>query len=584
MKGGRVRGLNTDSRPPDVPLGTIFEQTNTTRDFFNDGTAGSAGWAMRGDFLREVSYVIFKDAADSKIKAFSGDSRNLDPALSSATANTTIQAAIDAVSTDYAGDVNRDKGTIIIRNNNFYTGLDLTLKSGVILRGEGEGTWLTGKITVQDTSDNSGMYNIRLYNAAADHCLYVNGARSFRAVDCVFELNNTTLTKFPVLVDGGTAFGALNTFERCKIVSKGHGFKQMASASTHYTNTTMLRDCWIGYNAGGVASGGQIGVNVDGDGVEKNFQMHNCYVESWDTSIVLDEGNCHLQNIWLDTCTTAGITVSKAAVDNENIFIDVGTASITTQPLLVIDGRKFYVTSPHYSLVYDTRRVNPETSWIQKYIMRHAEFVPYSLYFGHNATTTGEGVFATTTLSGTAGNSGNYSQGQWCRYTGAGASGDNSGFRYTGTPYTYAGWGPAYFAKFRVFDKTNTRGWFGLFSVSTEPAGDDWLTAADGFGIGWKDGQANFQEVNNNAAGATVYTDTGIAFASNTIYTVEIRSEPGTTPRWGYSINEATMTFQTAELPTPSTTLFPHFNIEETAATTARLLDRFMVYIRIKTN
>lgn len=580
LKGGRIRGLSSDSRPSDVPLGTIFEQTNTTRDFYNDGTTGAGGWALRGDFLREASYVIFKDAADSKIKAFSGDSRNLDPALSNSSAQTTIQAAIDAVSADYAGDVNRDKGTIMIRNNNFYTGLDLTLKSGVILRGEGDGTWLTGKITVQDTSDNAAMYNIRLYNDAADHCLYLNGSRSFKAVDCVFELNNTTAGKYPVLIDGGTAFGALNTFDRCKIVSKTNGFMQRASATTKYTNTTMLRDCWIGYNAGGTATGGQVGVTADGDGVEKNFLMHNCYVEAWDTAIVLDEGMCHLEGVWLDTVNTAGIDVSKAAIDQENMYIDVGTASITTQPLLVLGGRKLYATSPHYSYVYDTRRLNPDTAWIQKYLLRHAELVPYSLYFGHNATTTGEGIFATTTASGTAANSGNYSQGHWCRYTSAGGGTDNAGFRYTGSPYTYRGWNPLYFAKMRIFDKANTRGWFGLFSVSTEATGDDWLNAAHGFGLGWKAGDANWYEVHNDGTGATVYTDTGIAIASNTIYTLEIRFED-TTPRVGYSINESAMTFQTTELPAQQTALFPHFNVEETAVA-AKLLDRFMVYIKPK--
>lgn len=526
------------------------------------------------------SYVIEKTASGSNYNARNSSTGAI---LSGpTTAQTAIQAAIDDLSTGFAGDVNRHKGAIFIRSNAFYTGLDLTLKSGIWLVGEGQGTVLTGKVTVQDTADSCGMYNLNIGQTSADHCLYLNGARSFTAQNCVFYLNNTTLTKFPVLIDGGTAFGSTNTFIKCQILSKGHGLKQVASATTKYTNTTSLYDCYVLYNAGSTATGGQIGLNFDGDGVEKNIFCRNVYLEGWDTAVALDEGQCHLEGMYVDVVNTAGIDVTQAAIDQENILIDVSTASTTTQPLLVLGGRKFYAVSPHYSMTYDARSLNFETAFIQKYILKnkHDVFIPYGLAQGHGAA--GQGLFVNATgTSVSSANSGNYTLGHWHRYTGNATDLGPCGLRYTGASFTFRGWNPGYFAKMSVFDKANTRGWFGLFSVSTAPTGNDWLNAAYGCGIGWKSGDANFSTINNDGSGASVYTDTGIAFASNTPYTIEIRVEDST-PRFGYSINQSTMTFVTTELPTQTVALFPHFQIEQAGAATARLLDRFLWYVKPK--
>ena len=382
------------------------------------------------------SYLIEKEGSGAStyyVKNMSKDCID----QSGVTANTAIQYAIDTLVTGFDGDATRRKGTVFIRNNEFYTGLDLTLKSGVWLVGEGYGTILTGKITVQDTSDTCGMKNIWLTNTAADHCLYVNGARWFTAEDCQFYLNNTTLTKYPVLIDGGTDYSTSNVFNRCKIVSKGHGLKQQASATSKYSNTTTLRDCYVVFIGTPLpGTGGEVGINVDGDAVEKNFYAENCYVESWDTGISLDNGWCHLENMWLDTCTTAGISVTQAALNTGSQYINAVTANITTQPLLVLGGRKYYATSGNYSMVYDNRKVLPNTAWVEKYLFpAHNAAQPYGAFYGHNSGDAGEGLFSQVAISGTTVNAGDYANGRWVRYTSAGASGDNCGFRYTGVPF-----------------------------------------------------------------------------------------------------------------------------------------------------
>jgi hypothetical protein len=539
------------------------------------------------DFIRKAwgpySYVVEK--VGSGLNAYNArNMTNGEVSFGPTTAQLATQNAIDDLSTGFGGDVNRPKGAVFIRNNNFYLSLDLTLKSGVWLLGEGEGTWLSGKITVPNQADQCGIEKIKLEQTAADHCLYLNGAGHFTARDSTFYLNNTTLTKFAVLIDGGTLGGYNNDFDRCKILSKGHGLKQTPSASSHYTNSTDFRHCYFLYNAGGgQATGGQIGMIVDGDGVEKNFRAEHCYMELWDTAVDLDEGFCTLDQMWLDNVNTAGVNVSQAAVNQANMYLDLRTVNVTgTKPILILGGRKYYVPATNNSIVYDSRSLHPEFAWIQKYITknRHDVFMNYGLCMGHGAA--GQGMFVNATATGaSSANSGNYSEGNWHRYTGNATDLGPAGIRYTGAAFTHRGWNPTYFAKFRVFDKANTRGWFMLSSLSTVPTGDDWINAASGFGIGWKSGDANFQEVHNDGTGVSIYTDTGIPFASNTVYTLELRFED-TTPRVGYSINDAAMVFQTAELPAQQTALFPHFQIEQAGAATARLLDRFLWYVKPK--
>jgi hypothetical protein len=571
---GRLMGLSSDTKPTTYPTGTTFFETDKVREFWFNGT----NWKLKQSEISDHSYIIYRDPTDTNYKSINTLLGTVE--FDSATANTVIQSTIDALVASYAGDANRAKGSIFIRNYNFYTGLDLTLKSKINLVGEGEGSIFTGKVTVQDASDNAGLYKMSLGTAADDHVLYLNGAQFFVARDCQFYLNNTTLTKYPVLLDGGTNFGTSALFDKCKIVSKGNGLMQRASATTKYNNTTTLKDCYVIYNPGGTATGGQIGLNFDGDGVEKNTHVENCYIESWDTAISLDEGQCSFENIWIDSVNTAGIDVTKAAIDQQNIYISVSGVSVTTQPLLVLGGRKFFSVSPNYGMVYDSRSMNPQNAWIEKYLIpRMSPLYPNGMLYGHGIV--GEGLLTQITNSGALTNSGNYSLGSWCRYTSAGGGTDNAGFRDTAAAFAYRGWNPHFFAKMRIFDKANTRGWFGLFSVSTEPTGDDWLNAAHGFGLGWLAGATNWFTIHNDGTGATVYTDTGIALASDTIYTLELRFEDTPTARVGYSINESAMVFTTTELPAQQTALFPHFQVEETAAA-AKLLDRFQVFIRPK--
>jgi len=456
----------------------------------------------------------------------------------------------------------------------------LTLKSGVWLVGEGTGTVLTGKITVADQADTAGLYNLNVGTTAADNVLYLNGPRSFTAQNCLFYLNNTSLTKFPVLIDGGTTFGALNSFYKCQILSKGHGLKQMASATTKYTNTTTLRDCYILYNGGAVATGGQTGLIFAGDAVEKNLLCDNLYMEQWDTAISLDETLCHLENIYVDVVNTAGIDVTQASINAGNQYIHVKTPSTTTQPLLVLGGRKYYASSSNLSMVYDNRRIQPYTAWIEKYLVpSHNTTQSYGALYGHNSGSAGEGLLSQLTIAGTPINSGDYTNGRWVRYTSAGTAGDNAGWRYTGTPYTYRGWNPSYFVKMRTDNTAASRGWFGWMSTSTEPTGDDFLNALSGVALGWLAGDTNWQIITNDGTGVTSYASTGVAIATNTIYTLEIRAED-TTPRFGYSINGATMAFVTSNLPAQTTALYPVFQLEQTTTAAGKNLDRFHVFTR----
>lgn len=500
------------------------------------------------------------------------------------TAQNVIQAAIDDLAAGLGTDTNRQKGMIFIRNNEFVgssgSPLSLTLKSGIWLVGEGDGTVCQGKITVQDQSDGAGMKNIQLYNSAADHCLYINGAYFFHAENCQFYLDNTTLTKYPVLIDGGTTYSTSAIFDKCKIVSKGNGLKQQASATTKYSNTTTIRDSFIVFVGTPLpATGGQIGLDFDGDAVEKNLFVENCYIESWDTPISLDNGWAYLNNVWLDTCTTQGIIVTQAAINAGSQYINVGTSNITTSPLLVLGGRKYYATSANYSMVYDNRKIQPNTAWVEKYLLpAHNPAQPYGAFYGHNSGAAGEGLFAQVAISGTALNSGDYANGRWVRYKSDGASGDNCGFRYTGFPFTYRGWNPSFFMKMRVDNLTASRGWFGWATDNSEPTGDDMYNSLGFFGLGWKAGDTNWQVITNDSSGATSYASTGVAIAANTIYTLELRAED-TTPRFGYSIDGATMAFVLSNIPGQQNPLYPMFQVEATSAA-QRQLDRFLVFHR----
>ena len=187
----------------------------------------------------------------------------------------------------------------------------------------------------------------------------------------------------------------------------------------------------------------------------------------------------------------------------------------------------------------------------------------------------GDGCLATPTVVGTPSNNADYADGLFVRYTSAGASGDNAGFRTT-FPVTYRGWYPYFEATFRVNQTANSRCWVG-WGDSTEPTGDDAFNAKIGVGCGFRTTDTNFMFFRNEGAGPTSYTDNFFIAKDTAIHNVKLFA------------NDAVNSFQvvfdgisvtsTSNVPTQQQALYPMFQVEASTAA-AVSIDRFGVDIK----
>lgn len=180
---------------------------------------------------------------------------------------------------------------------------------------------------------------------------------------------------------------------------------------------------------------------------------------------------------------------------------------------------------------------------------------PMSSTIANNTTGIIDGVSATGTL-GLA--SLDTTEGLTSTFTSAGAAGNQCGINRA-TLYTMRKFNPCFKLRFRIDESGANFRFFAGWTGSTSVIGnsDDPLNGLSGFGVGVSTGLTNYRIFHNDASGASVLDDTGIAKDTN-YHTIELWADDNSSKFW-WSLDGSTPTGVTTDIPAQTTSLSCQF-------------------------
>jgi len=165
-------------------------------------------------------------------------------------------------------------------------------------------------------------------------------------------------------------------------------------------------------------------------------------------------------------------------------------------------------------------------------------------------------------------------EGPWHGFTTGGTSGNSAGI--DSDAVTWIDWNPTIIMHMGDCAGTTTRRiWCGLFE-STPSASDD--PAIDGCGFRYSAGASdtNWQAWSNDGTGGGTITDTGVAFAANTPFKMEMRCTSG---QIEFYIDDTLEATHSTNLPATSTELSMYFQITTlTNATRAMSIGKYEMW------
>jgi hypothetical protein len=186
------------------------------------------------------------------------------------------------------------------------------------------------------------------------------------------------------------------------------------------------------------------------------------------------------------------------------------------------------------------------------------------------------GVLIGGTQTGTASQYNDTTQGLGWNFASGAVSGNNAGLTWADSRFRRE-WGNYMIGRFLFSSTSDIRVFIGWSSSATGIAGEDPLNALSGCGVGKKAADTNWQIVKNDGTGATVFVDTGIAFA---ITAVTIQVELDSTS-FRSVIGTTTNTAQTTEMPAATTMLTPHFEIETGTGAADKTITILPIWARV---
>jgi hypothetical protein len=152
--------------------------------------------------------------------------------------------------------------------------------------------------------------------------------------------------------------------------------------------------------------------------------------------------------------------------------------------------------------------------------------------------------------------------------TGA-TSGNKAGSRMVSAALTTKDWNPRMRFTFLVTNNTDHRFWIGFTNQTTELTGEDPLSGLAGVMFGAVAADTNWKILHNDATGATVSDDTGIARGTS-IHTVNLVSDHANS-RWSWSYDGGAYTHITTEIPLTGVNCTVHM-MNETATAAAKVM------------
>jgi len=135
--------------------------------------------------------------------------------------------------------------------------------------------------------------------------------------------------------------------------------------------------------------------------------------------------------------------------------------------------------------------------------------------------------------------------------------------------------------RFKVSTLTAQRTFVGFINNTTGliTGSDDFLSSNQGIALTYRAGtDTNWQIAHNDNAGSTVFVDTGVAVAANTITLIQFRAPAGDTGfQWALNAGAWSSTI-TADVPASTTALMPFMQIDPTEAV-SKTIDGYYWYV-----
>lgn len=189
-------------------------------------------------------------------------------------------------------------------------------------------------------------------------------------------------------------------------------------------------------------------------------------------------------------------------------------------------------------------------------------------YYLGIGSTNGVGLLSQSLTSvGTTGASLDATEGYFRTFDTGTTTDANAGIHQT-SQFFRRDWDCYMIARIKISSTSSVRAFFGFLNDSADFGGsNDWLNAKEGFGIGRRSSETNWQIVKNDNTGATVFVDTGIALNTNFV-TIEVmlNSSGGKV-----SVDGTVSSLETTDLPATTSNLYYQTEIE-TSSTTAKVL------------
>ena len=161
--------------------------------------------------------------------------------------------------------------------------------------------------------------------------------------------------------------------------------------------------------------------------------------------------------------------------------------------------------------------------------------------------------------------------------TGAVAN-NNAGLRHGSTRFRRV-WTIYCIARFLISSTSDIRVFFGFSSATAEIAGETTLNNESGFGIGKRTGDTNWFTYRNDGDATEDSVDTTIA-ATSSMTTMEIQLDPTNAQ---FRIDGVAQTAQTTEIPSSSTDLAFHLEIETGAGAADKTISILPIFFRVGT-
>lgn len=556
--GGRITGLSTDPKPTAAaePLYTIFQETDTGKDYYNTGSA----WVGRTPSkyagrtkVYKIGSTYYADKHDGALLSASG------------TFETVLQAALNQqglVTIDQPGNFDFNSAGVSIPTQ---TTLQMTLTTNL-------------RVPVPSTNfialsiSDAGLIQKRHSQIMGGFIMRQSGtSKDWYGIEVKSNTDSVNAggIAWPVIQDTiiyepytAVRFHTTNTlgwitsgyFSRITAFFPIIGYEFVNSGSSIACDRNTFDNCSV--QCGADAVYGFYDVQ------KQDLTFNQCFV--WDMDIV--------------THPTQRTMVINAA--SSDIKINGG--------IIARDGGYFQNNSSANDILINADEWNApkygEISYIDSILVRNGRRKgTFTIAAG---ATMGEGLCAAgwPAATGEASNTLTFdypSGSQFRRRTSGAVSGNAAGARFNGF-VTMRGWNPLYITKIRLAPTgttTNLRAFIGLVSTGSEPTGDDPLSALSGVIFCLRAADTNWQIASNDGTGATVFQSTGVAKGTG-IITLKIKAIENQTNKWRWSINNGAWNnvTTTTDVPAQATTL-ALWNQIQTGETAAKSFDWFGSYL-----